>query len=222
MTNFMFSDANMPFAVSLAIMLLIAAIEGVGMLLGFALSGLLDSLLPDLDMDLDIDAGDMGDHGAFSEFLSWLRFREVPVIAVLIAFLTSFAITGFAMQQILLGTLGITLHPVFAAPIASIACMPGVRLFAGVLGAIMPKDETDAVNADSFIGRPAIITLGTASMGNAAQARLKDKHGHSHYVMVEPDNAGESFNQGAAVLLVSQSGNTFRAIADDKANLLDD
>lgn len=38
MTDFMFSDANIPFAVALLIMLLIAAIEGVGMLVGFAFS----------------------------------------------------------------------------------------------------------------------------------------------------------------------------------------
>ncbi|SDD88570.1 YqiJ family protein [Kordiimonas lacus] len=221
MIEFMLAAANLPFSVALAIMLLIAAIEGVGMLLGFALSGLLDNLLPDLELDVDIDAGDVADHGAFGEFLTWLRLREVPVIVVLIAFLTSFAITGFAMQQILTGTLGFMLPALIAAPIALFVCLPGVRLFAGVLGKIMPKDETEAVGSETFIGRPATITLGTASMGSPAQAKLKDKHGQSHYVMVAPDNDGESFEQGTGVLLVRQTGSTFFAIKDTQTDMLD-
>lgn len=219
MIDFMLDAANLPFSVALAIMLLIAAIEGVGMLVGFALSGLLDNLLPDLE--LDVDAGDMADHGAFGEFLTWLRLREVPVIVVLIAFLTSFSITGFAMQQILAGTLGFMLPALIAAPIALFVCLPGVRLFAGVLGKIMPKDETEAVGTDTFIGRPATITLGTASMGSPAQAKLKDKHGQSHYVMVAPDNESESFEQGTGVLLVRQVGSTFFAIKDTQTDMLD-
>lgn len=216
MTDFMFSDANMPFAIALVIMLMIAAIEGVGMLVGFAFSSLLDNLLPDID--LDVETGELGDHGAFGEFLTWLRIREVPVIAVLIAFLTSFSITGLVMQQLLAGVFGFMLPALLAAPIAVLLCLPGVRLFAGVLGRIMPKDETEAVSAASFIGRPAQITLGTAVHGSPAQARLKDKHGQSHYVMVEPDNEHESFTQGAQILLVRQAGSTFYAITDDRTD----
>lgn len=215
----MLDSANLPFSVSLAIMLFIAAVEGVGALVGFALSGLLDNLMP--EMELDVDGADVGDHGAFGEFLTWLRLREVPVIVVLIAFLTSFSITGFAMQQILEATFGFMLPALIAAAITLVVCLPGVRLFAGVLAKIMPRDETEAVGSDSFIGRPATITLGTASVGSPAQARLKDKYGQSHYVMVAPDNDGESFEQGAGVLLVRMAGSTFYAIRDTKTDMLD-
>lgn len=210
MIDFMLEPANLPFAVALAIMLFIAAIEGVGTLLGFALSGLLDNLMPDLD--IDVDAPDLNDHGAFGEFLTWLRLREVPVIVVLIAFLTSFSIAGFALQQILLSTAGFMLPALVAATVAMFACLPGVRLFAGVLSRIMPRDETEAVGKDSFIGRMATITLGVATNGEPAEGRLKDKFGQSHYVMIEPDTNGEEFSQGENVLLVRHEGATFFAI----------
>jgi len=210
MVDFMLEPANIPFAVALAVMLFIAAIEGIGALLGFALSGLLDNLMPDLD--IDVDAPDMNDHGAFGEFLTWLRLREVPVIVVLIAFLTSFSITGLLIQQVLQNTLGFMLPAVIAAVAATLACLPGVRMFAGILGKIMPKDETESVATATFIGRSAIIVLGKATTGSAAQGRLKDQHGHTHYVMIEPDLTDQTFDQGEEVLLVRQASATFFAI----------
>ncbi len=210
MIEFMLEPANLPFAVALAIMLFIAAIEGVGALLGFALSGLLDNLMPDLD--LDVDAPDMNDHGAFGEFLTWLRLREVPVIVVLIAFLTSFSITGFVIQQILSNTFGFMLLAIVAAAAATFACLPGVRIFAGIFGKIMPRDETEAVATATFIGRSAVIVLGNATSGSPAQGRLKDQFGHSHYVMIEPDLAEQTLDQGEEVLLVRQDSATFFAI----------
>ncbi|TNE60878.1 MAG: DUF1449 family protein [Alphaproteobacteria bacterium] len=219
MIQFLTHPANLPFSVSLALMLMIGLIEGLGMLVGFAFSSLLDNLLP--DVDLDVDAPDLADHGAFSEFLSWLRFREVPVIAILVAFLTSFSITGFVLQQVSFGVLGFMLPAVVAGAIAFFLSLPGVRLFAGVLSKIMPKDETEAVSRDSFIGRPATITLGTARRGGAAQAKLKDKHGQTHYVLVEPDDDDASFAQGDSVLILCQVGSVFHAIPNDNKHMLD-
>ena len=210
MLEFMLQPANLPFSIALTIMLFIAAVEGVGTLLGFALSGLLDNLLPDLD--IDADAPDLNDHGAFGELLTWLRLKEVPVIAVLIAFLTSFSVTGFILQQVLFSFLGFMLPALIAAAITLFLCLPGVRIFAGILGKIMPKDETEAVGKDSFIGRKATITLGIASEGEPAEGRLKDKFGQTHYVMIEPDISGEAFRKGDGVLLVRHEGATFFAI----------
>src|SRR5690606_21436849 len=50
-----FSAPNLPFAVALLVMLGIGLLEGIGMLLGGGLSGLVDGALPDLDADLDVD-----------------------------------------------------------------------------------------------------------------------------------------------------------------------
>lgn len=219
MIEFLSLSANLPFSVALAIVVLIGVLEGVGAVIGFALSGLLDNLVPDLDLDVDAE---IGDHGAVGEFLSWLRVRQVPVIVILIAFLTSYAVTGFVLQQVIYSLFGMMLPAIVAGVIVLFACLPFTRLFTGVMAKILPGDETDAVASSTFIGRPAVITLGTASSGNPAQARLKDKHGQSHYVMVAPDTDGESFNQGASVLLVRRDGATFYAIKDTRTDILDD
>ena len=209
MFDFVLAPANLPFSVALGLMIAIGIAEGVGMLIGFAVSNLLDNLMPDLDLDVDAD---IGDHGAFGEFLTWLRFREVPVIAIFIAFLASFSIVGFGMQMVLSNTFGWMMPALIAGPAAFVLSLPGVRLFAGILAKIMPRDETAAVSTESFIGRTATIVLGTATSGSPAQGKFKDQHGTTHYVMLEPDNAGEEFPQGSDVLIVRQDGATFFAI----------
>ena len=219
MIEFFTSPENLPFAVALTIMALIAVIEGVGALMGFALSGLLDNLVP--EFEIEVDSSDVGDPGAFGEFLSWLRFREVPVIVLLIAFLASFGITGLIMQQALLQTFGFTLPALVAAVLAFFAAMPGVRLFGGIMAKVMPKDETEAVNANSFIGRPAVLTLGSSRRGSSAQARLNDKFGQTHYVMVEPEDDGVEFHQGDALLIVRREAGLFFAVPDDRPDLKD-
>jgi hypothetical protein len=97
--------------------------------------------------------------------------------------------------------------------------LPFVRGGGAVLAKVMPRDETQSVSAQSFIGQVATIVLGTARPGSAAQARLRDKHGQTHYVMVEPDEADEQFDAGEAVLIVSQQGHTYRVIRADNAAL---
>jgi len=75
---------------------------------------------------------------------------------------------------------------------------------------LVPKEESSAVSSETFVGREAEIVLGTARRDNPTQARLYDEHGRSHYVLVEPDDAAESFSQGERVLLVRSVGPRFR------------
>ncbi len=206
------------FSVALGLMLLIGLVEGLGLLLGFAFSGLLDNLLP--DVDLDVDAPEL-DHGAVGEFLTWLRVREVPVIVILIAFLTSFGTIGYALQFLSLATFGGTTSWILAVPISVILSLPGLRLFISLLAKIMPKDETSARSRKSFVGQMATITLGYAEKGHSAQARFTDGHGQTHYVMLQPDLTGERFEQGETVLIVRKKGTEFRAIRSDNTHLND-
>ncbi len=235
MMEFITLPETAPFVFAIAVMMIIGLLEGITTLLGFAFSSLVDNLLPDfdvdvdmdldldIDMDLDLDAadGDMPEleHGAFSEFLTWLRIKEVPVIAILIAFLTSFGITGLILQQVTASFIGHLLPLIIAVPATMVLCLPGVRLFAGVLSKIMPKDETSAVSSNSFKGRMAKITIGTAEKGEPAEAKLKDEHSQTHYIMVEPAKAGDKFAQGSSVLIVGRKGTTFLAIDTENEHL---
>ncbi|UTW54773.1 YqiJ family protein [Kordiimonas sp. SCSIO 12610] len=211
---------NIAFSVALGLVIAIGVLEGIGAVVGFALSGLLDSIFPEADIDLD--AGDVGDSGAFGEFLSWLRFREVPVIVIMIAFLTAFGLTGIVFQGVLAAILGSTVNGFVASISSLLICLPVVRFFAGVLAKIMPKDETSAVKTDSFVGHSAKVVLGTMGRGNPAQIKLADQFGQDHYFMAEPDMDDASFNQGDDVIIVRKEQALFYVIANTKEFMTDD
>lgn len=225
--EFIFAAQNTPFAVALVLMFLIALLEGVTTFLGAGVSGLLDSLLPemdfDLDVDLDVDADinspELHAGSALTKLLGWLRFGQVPALVIFVIFLTAFGLIGYILQAFSSELLGRLLPALPASGIAIIGAIPFVRIGAGILAKIMPKDETDAVSEQTFIGLIAVITLGTARPGKPAQGKLKDRHGQTHYIMIEPDEAQEEFSQGTEVLLVQQQGASFRAIRNTSSAL---
>jgi hypothetical protein len=228
MIAFLLAGENLPFTVSLTLMLAIAVMEGVSTLIGAGLSDLIDSVLPEMDLDLDadvdVDAGldaDVHAPGPFTRLLSWLRVGQVPVLILAIVFLTAFGLIGLFCQSTALKLVGRMLPASLASIPALVVTIPMVRLCGGVLAKILPKDETESVSEESFVGRVAVITLGTAAAGKPAQARLSDQHGQSHYVMVEPDLAGVSFEQGAEVLIVSHQGAIYKGIENPSQALTD-
>ena len=221
MLEFIFAAPNLPFAVALALMLLIALLEGVTTTLGIGLSGLLDSMMPDIDVDVDadMDAADFHASGPLTRMLSWLRIGQVPALVLLVIFLTAFGLMGLGVQSVANRLTGHLLPALSASGAAFVLALPLVRMFGGILARVMPKDETEAVSEKSFIGLVAVVTTGKAKMGNPAQGKLTDRYGQAHYVMIEPDEAGEEFLQGAEVLLVSRHGATFKAIRNTSAAL---
>jgi hypothetical protein len=224
MLEFIFAAHNLPFAVALALMLLIALLEGVTTTLGIGLSGLLDSIMPDIDVDVDadMDAADFHASGPLTRMLSWLRIGQVPALVLLVIFLTAFGLMGLGIQSVSNRLIGHLVPTLPASGAAFILALPLVRMFGGILARVMPKDETEAVSEKSFIGLVAVVTTGKAKMGNPAQGKLTDRYGQAHYVMIEPDEAGEEFLQGAEVLLVSRHGATFKAIRNTSAVLQKD
>lgn len=226
MFDLIFESQNLPFSVSLALMLAMALLEGVGTILGAGISGFLDSIVPDfdfdididmdVDVDMDIDAPDIDAPSGVTRFLGWLRIGQVPVLMLLIIFLTLFGLVGLGMQSFMQGMTGHFLPASIAVVPAFFISLPGVRIFGGILGKIMPQDETYAVSEKEFIGRVAYITLGKATKGNPTRAKLKDRHGTVHYIMVEPDEEEVVFLTGQSVILVSQNGAVFKAIENRK------
>lgn len=219
MFEFVLEAGNRPFAIALGLMFGIALLEGTMTLLGAGLSGAIDSLLPetDADVDLDMDVGpdvgdvdgagadfgdstigqaEVGSPGALSRLLGWLCVGKVPVLILLVAFLTVFGLSGLVLQSIVQGLTGLLLQASLASIPAVIVAVPSVRVIGTGLAKLIPKDETTAVSTDSFVGRVATITLGTARKGEPAQAKLTDRHGQTHYVMVEPDSEATVFEAG--------------------------
>jgi hypothetical protein len=224
MTDFFLSSGNSPFTISLAIMLFIAFLELISASMGMGLSEMVDSVLPefDTDIDADIDINEpSGGTDSLIKLLSWFRIGEVPVIMLFIVFLTGFGLSGLIVQFIAVQTWGKTLPTLFAVVAAIVCALPTVRFCGGVLGKYMPKDETYVVSEKSFIGQVATITMGTAHNNSPAQAKLRDQHGQTHYLLVVPDDPDESFGQGTKTIIVSQNGSIFRVIANTSSALTD-
>ncbi len=232
MLEFLTAGSNLPFTVAIAVMLGIAVLEGVMTLIGFGLSHAIESILPDMDLDADLhvhlDAdldhdlhGDLGSSSALSKLLSWFRVGEVPVLMLLVVFLTAFGLIGLGLQGFVQGLSGHMLPAPVASLPAVFLALPVVRVMGSVIARIMPEDETEAVSRSELIGRIGVITVGTASRDNPAEARVRDVHGTSHYVMVEPDG-DDSFGQGEQILLVREDGARFRAIKNTSSSLVDE
>ena len=194
---FLMSEANMPFAVALVLMLLIGVVEAIG-LGGSA-----------IDFDHDLDA----------TWLGWLGFGRVPLLVILVSFLALFAMAGLVLQQVVASILGAPLSGMIATLPAALVALPLTGISSRALARILPHDETTAVPLDALIGQVGTVTIGAARQGSPARARVEDHHGQPHYVMVEPDNDGEIFAEGATVILVRQQADLFRCIAYDNPYL---
>lgn len=213
---FLLEDGNLIFTSAIVLMLMIALMEGLLTIIGFGLSQILDGLLPDIDVEAGIS--DVGHSNGLSRLLGWIRVGEVPALVILVLFLTIFGITGITLQMSIDALTGLLL-PVWLATIpVLIVTMPCLRFFAGLLGRVALKDETEAISTSSFIGNIATITLGVASKGSPAEARFTDKFGTTHYTMVEPDN-DNVHQQGDQVLLVEQVGSIFKVIESNNQHL---
>lgn len=203
MLDFLLAGANVPFVAALVLMLFIGAAELAG--LGGGLSG---------DVDMEADVGE-------PSLLSWLNVGRLPFLMLLVVFLLSFGLIGLIGQRLVQAVSGLLVPALLAAPVAFAAAIPVTRVFGRGLAKVMPKDETSAVGRDTLVGRVAVIVTGDAAPGSAAQARVRDAHGQPHYVMVEPDEAHETFAQGTSVLIVRQAGSKFFVIRNLSASLQD-
>jgi YqiJ-like protein len=218
---------NWPFIVALGVMLGLALLEMAILLLGGSLFGFVDDLLPDsLDGDADIAVGvELHAPGASSslleQVLGWFAIGRVPFLVVVTALLTSFGLIGLMMQTLLQHAIGTALPASLAAIPALVGASFTTRWLALRIARIIPREETSAVSRDSFIGRIATITLGSARRGEPTQARLTDSHGQTHYIMVEPDRATDVLGEGERILLVARTSAVFRGIRAESEALID-
>lgn len=133
MIEFLLSEANRPFAISIGVMLVFGILELMLALGGFGMMGVLDNLVPDdwdldagvdmdMDADLDIDADmdvSIDSGGGAGEFLQmvlgFFGVGRVPLLVVIVAFLTSFGLMGYVIQSVVHGVSGLYLPALLAS-----------------------------------------------------------------------------------------------------------
>lgn len=200
---------NLPFGFGFALIVGIALLEGLGMLISMSPSNLLDDLLPEIDGDSGLD-----------RVLGWLHLGKVPALVLLLLFLSGYTVFGYSLQMVANGLFGAYLPAWLAGLLAVPAGMATVRGLGALIAHIIPRDETSVVSEQSLVGRVGVIVSGGARRGLAAQARVKDSYGRSHYLMVEPDIDDEVFDEGAQVLIVRKAGAFYRCIANPHPTLM--
>lgn len=213
MWDLLIHPSNLLFSISLCLVFVFGLLEVILVLIGGGSQGFLDQFVPDslsdagsLDVSLDTQPS------IFIQVLDWLYLGRVPFLIWLIIFLSTYALTGFALQSIFFHFTHSFFPLWIVAPACLFLCMPLVRIFAGIFAKILPQDETTAIQLNELIGRSAIIVLGEAKPHSPAQARVKDQFGQNHYILVEPEQ-DEIFIQGQTVILTQQTKLGFQAIA---------
>jgi hypothetical protein len=194
MLDFLLMPENLPFSVALLVMVMIGAAEAIGLGAGAA--------------HLDSHADGEGD------WLAWLGIGEVPLLIILVVLLALFGLVGIALQQLAAAFLGAPLTPWLAAPAAFAAALPLTGFCARGLSRILPGDETTAISLDKLLGKRAEIVVGEARRGSPARGRVRDVHGQTHYVMVEPTDDTGWLATGATALLVRREGDLFIGLPD--------
>ena len=190
MAAFLFATENIVFVSAIVLMLLIGAVQAIG-------------IAGDFDLDIHGDA----------DLPGWLGLGRLPLLMLLAIFLALFGMIGLIGQHLLLDFAGAMLSPLIAAPAAFLASLPLTGFAARWLAPLLPRDQSSAVPLDALTGSFARIVTGVARSGSPARARVEDAYGQAHYVMVEPDNAGQTLEEGETILLVRREEHVFRAIS---------
>lgn len=201
------SSETWPFGAALATMVGLTVIEGAGLLFAQNPSHWLDSLLADMPEGLE-------------RALGWLHLGKVPILALLILFLSGFSMSGYVVQAVADTLLGGLLPWWLASLPAALTGIFSVRAVGGLLARLLPDNETTAVSEQSLVGRIGMVTQGIARSGMAAQTKVRDANGSLHYVLVEPDIAADTFAEGDSVLLVRKAGARFYGIRNPHPELL--
>ncbi|MFC3582038.1 YqiJ family protein [Sphingomonas hylomeconis] len=192
MLNFIAASENVVFVSALLLMVLIGVVQAIG-------------LSVDTHLDADLDS--------HPDLLGWLGVGRLPLLMLLVVFLALFGTIGLVGQQALHDITGHLLAAWIAIPLAVVAALPLTGFAARGLARILPGDHTTAITLDDLVGEPARIVTGRATHGSPARARVEDQYGQAHYVMVEPNSASETFEEGEAILLVRRENDLFRAIS---------
>lgn len=193
-----------PFAVAFVVMIGIGLIEAVGLGLGH------------LDLDPAVDAAHDADVGGNS-LLDWLGLGDVPILVWLTSLLACFTIIGLALQQVATLTLGAPLSPWLAAGAATVGGLLLNSLVASGLARIIPGFESSAISSDDLVRLRGTILDGSARRGHPARAKVVDRFGQAHYVMVEPHDDDGVIAKGESALLVRRDGSTYFGVADVSA-----
>jgi len=208
MIAFLLNDANTVFNVAVCIIIVLGIVEGLAMLLGMSLIALFDSITS-VDMDFEVDAEVT--HGGLTGILGWIGLNKLPLMIWFVLFLACFSIVGYSSNYLMVSIFGVFLPPLVSSLIAFFIGITITGRIGKRLAHYMPKNESSAISTDTFSGRVATITSGTARLGSPTEASFVDNFKQKHYVLVEPQDAVQEFHVGESVVLLEKRSSSWLA-----------
>ncbi|QSX34594.1 DUF1449 family protein [Shewanella avicenniae] len=192
MLDFILSHDNLAYLVCAIVVFTLGVIEMMARIAGLSLVLVFDEPEPAFDVD-EPDAHPLS---------RWLYLDSLPVLLWCIMALSAFAVLGFALNLACLwldgGTLPQSISLWLVFPLAGVAChwLGGQHWWR--------YDRKLKARELDLSGSMAVMTLGTAKPGMPAEALVKDRDEHRHYVMVEPCEGESGFVPGTWVVLLSR------------------
>lgn len=196
-----------PFSIALCVVLGLFILELISLILGGSIMAI-GSDAPDVDLDIEPDL-DTDVSGSPAGVLGWLGIGEVPFLIWLVSFLTVFGLSGLFLLTVAGTVTDLTPPLAVTVPIAIGAATYCARFIARIVATIMPKTESSAMRTRFLGGHHGTITQGTARRGSPAEAKIKDRHGNTHYLRVEPLEDDVEIPQGADVHVIRKRDGMF-------------
>ncbi len=188
----------LPYTVSVAIFAIFAALEFLSLIFGWGLFSFLDSFF-DIDVDVDIES-----EGSLSNFFGFVNPKNVPFSMVLISFFFLFGFLG----TLLITTIG-KIPLWISIPIVLIVSIVALRAITNIIAKVMPKEVSEVVTTDSFIGKKALILDPKATDKLPARAKIKDIYNQEHYIRVKPLDKNKTIYEDTKVLIIRKDGDIF-------------
>jgi hypothetical protein len=220
--SLLFSPAYVPFSLALGLLAALFLLELVALILGASLIGADQG--PDLDPGLDagaafdVEPGDIPDTGALiaaadsaevapeaaepGGLAGLLGLGATPFMIWFAALLLGFGISGLVLQSLADAVLSATLAPSLAVLVALPLGLGFAKRFARRFARLLPKIETTATSVQFMGGLRGRVSQGVARQGSAAEVRLTDRHGNTHYLRCEPLLPDVEIAEGRDVLTV--------------------
>ena len=128
---------NIVFSSALLLMLLIGAVQAIG-------------LAGDIDADLHGDTD--GDIGVADTLLAWAGIGRVPFLMWLVLFLALFGALGLGLQHLMTALTGGPGSNLLMVPVTAVAALPVAGGAARLVAHILPRHETTPIEPDDLLG----------------------------------------------------------------------
>lgn len=205
--DWLWLDNVAPFSFAILLMFGLGLLELVSLVLGIST---LSHHSPDTHLDTNLHL-DGAAHG-LSGLLNWLHIGRAPLLILLTFFLLGFGLSGLLLQQLSQSLLGFLTHGGLIAIPSTLIGLTHMNWGGRFVNRYLPKDETQSISREHFIGQTVTITVGESRINDPAEAKFTDSFGQVHYVMVEPDDDSFYLKQGEQALIIRQEGSIYRVV----------